>query len=97
VEGETLDYWRADHDALHETAVGWMILLWNSIIDCFRDVREYKEYLAAENDDLKEIALTNRISVMLASFGKMPTTSARRLTSLLRRSSGAGQHHQSLF
>src|SRR5439155_1975327 len=25
---------------------------------------------------------------MLASFGKMPTTSARRLTSLLRRSSG---------
>src|SRR5438105_1458817 len=26
--------------------------------------------------------------VMLASFGKMPTTSARRLTSLLRRSSG---------
>jgi len=56
-----------DHEALHETAVGWMILAWNSIIDCFRDVREYKEYLAAENDDLKEIALTKRISAVIQS------------------------------
>lgn len=53
-----------DHEALHETAVGWMILAWNNIIDCLRDVREYKEYLAEAND-LKETALTKRISAVI--------------------------------
>jgi hypothetical protein len=56
-----------DHEALHETAVGWMILAWNNIIECLRDVREYKDYLAAENDDLKETVLTKRISAVIKS------------------------------
>jgi hypothetical protein len=56
-----------DHEVLHETAVGWMILAWNSIIDCFRDVHEYKEYLSDVNDDLKDIALTKRLSAVVQS------------------------------